>query len=134
MGEENTDKRTKDTVSMMDYGFNMYSLKKLVSKNQDLGKIKINLGVNESARMISTNDITVLNNNQKDIRDVTYEILTKKINAPVVVGDVVGEIKVYEQGKYKYSVDLTIDKDIKKANIFKIFYRNIVDVLLGNII
>ena len=67
MNVDNTNNRSKDTIAMMDYGFNMYSLDKVVNKKDVLGNMKINLGKKEYENIVSTSDITVLNNNQKDI-------------------------------------------------------------------
>ena len=53
--------------------------------------------------IVSMKDITVLNNNQSDKRDVTYDIITNNISAPVKYGDVVGKINIYENGNFKYS-------------------------------
>ena len=44
MGEENTDNRTTDTLAMLDYGFNMYSINKVVNKDKSLGNVRVNLG------------------------------------------------------------------------------------------
>ena len=133
MNEENTDMRTKDTIAMMDYGFNMYSLDTIVKKEEELGNIKINLGKKEYEDIVSMSDITVLNNNQSDKRNVTYDIVTNEVSAPVKRGDVVGKINVYENGKYKYSIDITVMKDIDKANIFVVFLRNLKDILSINL-
>ena len=35
-------------------------------------------------------------------------MITNNITAPVKVGDVVGKIKVYEDGKYMYTEDVTV--------------------------
>ena len=129
MNEENTDNRTKDTIAMMDYGFNMYSLDTVVKKDESLGNIKINLGKEEYENIVSMSDITVLNNNQNDKRDVTYDVVTKEVNAPVKKGEIVGKINVYENGNFKYSVDVTVMNDVDKANIFMIFLRNLKDVI-----
>lgn len=129
MNEENTDKRTKDTIAMMDYGFNMYSLDKIVKKDDNLGNIKINLGEKEYENIISMSDITVLNNNQSDKRNVTYDIITNEVTAPVKKGDIVGKITVYEDGNYKYSTDITVMEDVDKANIFIVFMRNLKDII-----
>lgn len=129
MNEENTDNRTKDTIAMMDYGFNMYSLDTVVKKDEYLGNIKINLGEEEYENIVSMSDITVLNNNQNDKRDVTYDVVTKEVNAPVKKGEIVGKINVYENGNFKYSVDVTVMNDVDKANIFMIFLRNLKDVI-----
>lgn len=129
MNEENTEKRTKDTIAMMDYGFNMYSLDTVVKKDESLGNVKINLGKEEYENIVSMSDITVLNNNQNDKRDVTYDVVTKEVNAPVKKGEIVGKINVYENGNFKYSVDVTVMKDVDKANIFMVFLRNLKDII-----
>lgn len=133
MNEENTDNRTKDTIAMMDYGFNMYSLNTVVKKDESLGNVKINLGKEEYENIVSMSDITVLNNNQNDKRDVTYDVVTKEVNAPVKKGDVVGKINVYENGNFKYSVDVTVMNDVDRANIFMIFLRNLKDIISINL-
>lgn len=129
MNEDNIDNRSKDTIAMMDYGFNMYSLDKVVEEEQSLGNVKINLGEREYENIVSMTDITVLNNNQNDKRNITYEIVTDEISAPVKSGDVVGKINVYEDGMYKYSVDVTVMNDVDKANIFMVFLRNLKDII-----
>lgn len=129
MNEDNTEKRTKDTIAMMDYGFNMYSLDTIVKKDESLGNVKINLGEEEYENIVSMSDITVLNNNQNDKRDVTYDVVTKEVSAPVKKGEVVGKINVYENGNFKYSVDVTVMNDVDKANIFMVIFRNLKDII-----
>ena len=133
MGEANTEKRSADTLAMLDYGFNMYTTEKLVDKEKSLGSTKVNLGEEENVLIMATEDIVVLNNTQKAKKDIKYNIMTDEITAPVKVGDKVGKIMVYENGTFKYEVMLTVDRDIKKANIFKIFLRNIRDIFSINI-
>jgi len=133
MGEDNTDNRTKDTISMMDYGFNMYSLNTLIKKNEKIGDIKVELGKKEITDIISTKDITVLNNLQSSQKNITYDIVLNKVTAPIKIGDSVGKINVYENNNYQYSVDITIKEDIPKANIFIILGRNLLSILSGNI-
>lgn len=129
MGEENTDNRTTDTLAMLDYGFNMYSINKVVNKDKSLGNVRVNLGDIENVDIMLEEDIIILNNNQKSKKNITYEINTNNINAPVKKGDVVGKIDVYEEGRYLYSRDITVMNDIEKANIFKVFIRNLRDIV-----
>lgn len=129
MNEDTIDNRSSDTVSMMDYGFSMYSLDNIVSDKEKLGNIKVNLGKDEYVDIMSVKPITVLNNNQKNNRNVTYNIETKEVAAPVKVGDEVGKINVYEDGKFMYSVGLTVMKDVEKANMFTVFIRNLKDII-----
>ena len=133
MGEETSEKRSSDTMAMLDYGFNMYNLDTIVEKNKSLGSIKVNLGDIESTDIIAKESITVLNNSQKAKKNITYEIKTDSIVAPVKVGDTIGKISVYENNKFCYDVELTVVNDINKANIFKILLRNLRDVFGFNL-
>lgn len=133
MNEDNNNNRTKDTIAMMDYGFNMYSLDTIVKKNEVLGNIKIELGKEEYVNIISKENITILNNNQNEKRNVTYDIVTNKITAPINNGDTIGKINVYEDSKFKYYVDLTVENNIEKANILIVFLRNLKDVISINL-
>lgn len=133
MGEETSEKRSADTLAMLDYGFNMYNIEKVVDSNKSLGKVKVNMGDIEYVDIVSKKDITVLNNSQKEKRNVTYEINIDKIVAPVKVGDTIGKISVYENGTLSYNVELTVVNDIKKASIIKVFLRNIKDIIGLNI-
>lgn len=133
MNVDTTENRSSDTIAMMDYGFNMYSLDKLVKKDESLGNIKINLGKNEYEKIVTMEEVTVLNNNQKDKRNVTYDVVTNEVTAPVKVGDTVGKLNVYEDGNFKYSIDLTVSRDVDKANIFTVFIRNLKDIISVNL-
>ena len=128
MGEDNTEHRSADTLAMLDYGFNMYNITKVVGKGDSLGIVKVNLGALERTDIIAVDDIRVLNNSQKAKRNITYDMKVDEITAPVKAGDIVGKIKVYEDGHFSYDVALTVPYDIKKANIIKIFLRNIRDI------
>ncbi len=134
MGEASIDNRSTDTLAMLDYGFNMYNIDIVVSKDKELGNVSVNLGDKEKVSIISVNDITILNNSQKEKRNITYEMDVNNISAPVKKGDIVGEIKVYEDGRYLYSEDITVVEDIEKANIFKIFLRNLRDIFSVNMV
>ncbi len=133
MGEDNTNNRTKDTIAMMDYGFNMYSVNNIVSKEKALGNVDVNLGIKEEVDVVPVRDVNVVNNKQKEEKKVTYEMKLNEVNAPVKYGDIVGKLDVYQDNKYLESVDITVKEDIEKASIPLIFIRNLRDVLVGMI-
>ena len=129
MGEESTDKRTKDTISMMDYGFNMYNLDTIIKKDEELGTIDIKFGTIKEVPYVSTRSITLLNNNNGKEKKLTYNITKKNVIAPIEKDTVVGNINVYIDGNYQYSVDLIAKEPVQKASIITIFLRNILDII-----
>ena len=133
MGEDSTENRSADTMAMLDYGFNFYHIDKVVDKNNSLGIVKVNLGNPEYSDIVAMDDITILSNNQGNKKDIKYEIKTDNLTAPIKPGDTIGKISVYEDGKFSYDVNLTVPYEIKKANIIKIFIRNLRDIISVNI-
>ena len=105
----------------------------MITAGDSLGLEKVALGDVTKVDIVATKDVTVLNNNQKEKRNIKYDLNINKIIAPVKAGDKVGEIKVYENGTYSYQVPLTVAYDVKKASIIKTILRNIADSFSINI-
>ena len=131
MNEPTSQIRNSETTSMLDYGFNMYSIDQILDENTVLGKEKVELGSDEEVTIVPLEEVQILNNNTKDKRNVTYEIEADTIKAPVKVGDIVGKINVIENNKIINTVDITVKNDVDKANILTIYYRNLKNLFKG---
>lgn len=131
MNEPSTQIRNGETSSMLDYGFNMYSVNKILDTDTSLQKSKVELGNDLEVEIVPTEEVKILNNKNSDERNVTYELELNTIKAPVKKGDIVGKIKVYEDNKVINEINATVKYDIDKANIFKIYYRNLKNLFKG---
>lgn len=131
-GEPESSTRNKETTGMLDYGFSMYSVEKLLSKDLKVGTIKIYASDKETYEIVPMKDVNILNNKTQEKRNVTYEINTKTLSAPIKKGEVVGKLKIIENNKTIDEIDITVKNDVKKANIFKLYLRNIKNIIAGN--
>lgn len=131
MNEPSTQIRNGETSSMLDYGFNMYSVNKILDTNTSLQKGKVELGNDLEVEIVPTEEVKILNNKNSDERNVTYELELNTIKAPVKKGNIVGKIKVYEDNKVINEINATVKYDVDKANIFKIYYRNLKNLFKG---
>lgn len=131
-GEPESSTRNKETTGMLDYGFSMYSVEKLLSKDLKVGTIKIYASDKETYEIVPMKDVNILNNKTQEKRNVTYEINTKTLSAPIKKGEVVGKLKIIENNKTIDEIDVTVKNDVKKANIFKLYLRNIKNIIAGN--
>lgn len=131
-GEPESSTRNKETTGMLDYGFSMYSVEKLLSKDLKVGTIKIYASDKEKYEIVPMKDVNILNNKTQEKRNVTYEINTKTLSAPIKKGEVVGKLKIIENNKTIDEIDITVKNDVKKANIFKLYLRNIKNIITGN--
>ena len=132
MGEETSEIRSKDTVELLDYGYNNYKLKTIFKNNINLGKVKVNNGKKDNVDLKLINDVV-------DLVDVNEEgkyghkLKINKIKAPVYVGDKVGVLELYKDGKKINSFDITVKESIEKANIWDLYKKNFKYVVSGNV-
>lgn len=131
MNEPTPQIRNSETTSMLDYGFNMYSIDKLLDTDTPLDKVKVDLGKTLDAEIVPTEEVKILNSKTSDKRNVTYTLELNKIKAPVKKGDIVGTIKVYEEGNIINEIPATVKYDIDKASILTIYYRNFKNLMSG---
>lgn len=131
MNEPDSATRSNETTAMLDYGFNAYTVDNLIKENKPIGKTKIYMGEKEEIEVSPKEDVNILNNNNKEKRNVTYKIDLNTVSAPIKKGDIVGIINVLENNKTIMKVDLTVLEDVKKANIFKVYLRNLENIITG---
>ena len=134
MNEPNSSKRSADTTKMLDYGFNMYMIENIIDDNTVIDKKEVELGKKINTDIVSKEKITILTKKNENKRNITYKTNIDKLVAPIKKGDKVGTIDIYENGKVISTVDATVKENIIKANIFTIFYRNLKNIMRGNLL
>lgn len=123
MGEPDSETRNKDVSSVFDYVYAQYGLQKIVDTETVLEEVKVEKGKNEYVGIVAKEDITDLYNKNEGTGDFTYDVDVDKIKAPLSKGDVVGKLTLKENGNTIKTVDLTVQEDVSKANIFELYLR-----------
>ena len=132
MGNETSEIRNKETTEMLDYGFAQYKLNTLLTKKSEVGKIEITNGEKEKISIVPKENITFLSKKADKDKNLTYDIKLNKVSAPLVVGDKVGKVIVYENKKKIKEVDLTVKEDVNKVNLLDFFLRNLTKMIFAN--
>ena len=132
MGEKDSKTRNKEMSDMLDYGFNLYKVKTIVKKGKVVGRYEDNKSSSLSTKVITKEDINVLNKKGSKKRKITYDIKIKKKMLPIKKGDVVGKLIAKENGNKIFSVDVVTESDVKKANIIELYLSNIGEFINGN--
>lgn len=132
MGVDTSENRSKATIELMDYGFNNYKLNTIFKKNIKLGSIKVVNGEDDYVELKLTDDVVDLNEIDENAK-YDYKLKVKDIKAPVYVGDIVGKLDLYKDGKKINSFDITVKKSIKKANMWDYYKKNFKYIVSGNI-
>jgi len=131
MGESDSKTRNREMSEMLDYGFNMYKVSSLLKKGKVVGKYIDNKSSSISTKVITSEDINVLNKKGKSKRKITYDIKIVKKKLPIKKGDIVGRLIAKENGKKIFETDVVTSKKIKKANIIELYLRYIGEFIGG---
>lgn len=133
MGEESIEKRSSDTVKLLNYGFNTFKVNLIKHKSEILGKVNVQKGKKENVDVVLVNDLIELLNASDKPSNYKFKILVDKITAPVKKGDVIGKVKVLnDNGVLISQVDITVNENVLKANLWDLFKRNLKYNLVWN--
>lgn len=130
MNEPTTEKRSSDTIKLLNYGFANYKIKVVMPKDQDLGSIEIKNGKKETVGIKLTEDATNLES-ISDNKKYGFNINVDKIKAPIKVGDIIGKLEITIDGSVKKEIPITVKENVKKANIWDFYKRNLNKILIG---
>jgi len=133
MGEPDSKTRNQEVTEMLDYAFAQYGVEKLLSTDSSLGNLEVIKGKQKFAEIIPTEDVTALYKKVEGKKNFTYEIKADKIKSPVKVGDKVGELLIKENNSIIRKINLTVKKDVKRANLFELYFRYIKEIITGDI-
>lgn len=133
MNEPSIAKRSSDTTKMLDYGYNIYTVKNIVDSSTKLKTVQVELGKKTKVSITAKETITILNKKTDKDRNITYKTNISTIIAPVKKGDIIGTIDIIENNKVISTIDATVLEDIDKANIFTIFIRNLQEIIKGDL-
>ncbi len=124
MNAQTSDLRSKDTVNMLNYGFNTYKLDVLIPKDKELGEQTVEKGNIENVKLYIEKDVTILSKVSEDKEEYTYNLVVEPLKAPIPNGKEVGSLEVIDKdGNIVKEVAVVIKEEIKKASILDLFTR-----------
>ncbi len=126
MGADTSDKRSNDTVNMLNYGFNSYQVKEILKQDQVLGEITIHGGKKEKVPVSLKKNITEITSVNDKNKTYSWTVEFQEGKAPLKKGDIVGKVIVKdENGNVSFQEDVILMEDVEKANIWDFFSRNL---------
>lgn len=133
MGEPDSTVRNNEVSGLLDYAFAQYNLKRLLSTDSIVDTITFSKAKDEKIMLVPTEDITLLYKKTDEIPTPTYKVEIDSLSTNVKHGEVIGKLIVSDNDLIIRTVNLTVLKDVKRANIFELFIRYLGDVIVGDI-
>ena len=124
MKAQTSDLRSKDTVTMLNYGFNTYKLDVLLKKEEELGEIKVEKGSQKNVKVYLEQDVTILSKVTDSNETFDYNLVVHDVEAPVKKGEKVGYLEVMDnEGNIVKEVNVVVGEDVESASFFTLFGR-----------
>ena len=132
MGEETSNVRNQETTELLNYGFNLYKVRNIIKKDKVVYKYTNDKSNVLKTDVITKNAVNILEKKGGKKRNITYKVSMIEKKLPIKKGETIGTLTVIEKGKTIYTVPLTVKKNVKKANVFRLFLNNILSFFTGN--
>ena len=123
LGAPTKDARSKDTTTLMDYGFRTYEPVTIARPGQSLGEAVVSWCKDEKVSVSTIEELTIGVPRGSQV-ELTREIDWKKdLTAPLHKGEVLGELVIKRGGIEIARVDIAADYDVERANILQMLVR-----------
>ena len=130
-GEKSAKERNKEVVDLLDYAFANYKVKTIVSKNKNLGSIKVLKGKKEQVPITLQEDATIIEDSEKNTK-YKYNINVEEIvEAPITKNTSIGTLEVLLNNKVIKKVNIITKEEVAKANLLDVYKKTLAMVLSG---
>lgn len=133
LGEESSQTRNSEAMSLLDYGFNNYKIEILKTKDDIVKEISLDKATSSKISLVPLNDIAILSKKSADTKKYTYDIKVTNNNLPLKIGDEVGKIIVKDSDNNKVKEEvLTVTENVDKLNFLELLRKTLTDMMVGN--
>ena len=131
MGEETSTVRNAEISSLLDYGYAKYKMYEVVEKNKIITDKEIEKGNKKYVDIVTRDSYSIVTEKNNKLGEITYDVELNEISAPINKGEVVGKLIIKSDNSKIGEVELTVNDDVKKANLFELYFRYLNDIISG---
>lgn len=115
LGADNSDNRFSSIINMFKYGFENFKNKIVLDKDITLNDEVTVCGGKKSSIIVAPERNSYVFSKIDDAPDITHNIVTYEIKAPISKGQVVGKVEVYKNGVLYDTVNIISTESVEKA-------------------
>lgn len=132
MNEPSSEIRSKDTTTLLNYGFNSYKLTNIVKKGKKVDVLEMNKASKEKVNVYLENDLNVIKKNNEEIGKYKLNFSYDKMKLPLKSGDVVGKLEVIdEKNEIILTGNLIVKDNINELSLGKLYIKTIKKLFVG---
>lgn len=119
LGADSISQRDQKVRELLAMGFDQYQPQTPIKAGEVIDHIEIKQAKNTQAAIVASEDIKLIMHRSAKIEDFEQQVeIAQDLQAPMAKGDTVGTISYYLDGDIVTMVDLVLEQDLVKANLF----------------
>ena len=103
----------------------------VVEKNKIITDKEIEKGNKKYVDIVTSDSYSIVTEKNNKLGEITYDVELNEISAPINKGEVVGKLIIKSDNSKIGEVELTVNDDVKKANLFELYFRYLNDIISG---
>lgn len=132
MKSSSGDARSKDTATLLTYGFNSYKNHVIYESNKELGEVNVEGGKVSKVKVYLKDNASVLLGVTEAPKEYSFNIKVNKIKAPLKENTIVGTVEIIDnEGNIIAEKEVIVKENINKAGFFDYLKRNLKFITSG---
>ena len=134
LGEKEGKVRNKETMDLLDYGFNNYEVVTIKNKGDKVGEITIDKAIPEKIDITLEEDITVMRKKNENKKDYKSIVRLNNLSLPIKQGEILGKLLIKDDNDIIKEITLKSNQDMKKRDFFNLLGSTLKSMLTGDLI
>lgn len=130
LGEKDSKVRNRETIGLLDYGFQTIKLKTLKKKGEVVEKLTLSKTNPKIVSLLLKEDLKVVEEIGEE-KSYQYEVKLSSLSFPAKKGDVVGNIQVLVDKEIVSTEKIVLGMDIKRLSLWRLYFDNLQKILYG---
>lgn len=128
MHEKDIKSRSKDTTTLLNYGFSLLKAMSIYKANEIITTYKFNNSMDEVVGLVTHDDVTIIVDKNTNLNDINVEIILDTIEPPISDDIPIG-ILLIRVNNQEFKFDVYSEKSLPKPSFFDYFWMMVLNLL-----
>ncbi len=124
MHEETIEKRSQDTIRLLDYGFSKYQCVRIFEKDAVIKELDIKTYNDIKINLIVKDNVDIILLKEEDKNDLKYEIELYEVEPPISKDEIIGKLRITTPSNMIYEYNLYSSSEVKKPDFLSLLIEN----------
>ena len=134
LGEREGKVRNKETMELLDYGFNNYETVTIKKKGEKVGEISFDKASPSKINVTVDDDIKLIKQKGENEKEYKSEVQLNNLKLPIKKGELIGKLLIKDHDNTIKEIDLKSSQNIQKRSFINLWGNLLKSMFTGDLI